>query len=533
MPAGRPRSGPSSIGRGRPWCPAGGSRPRPARSVGPCSRSPHASPRRRRLGSTARPSATPSPSTTRSTSRRRHRRPPPPPSSSSPRRRAPPTTSAPLRVQVGATVEDQEVIFETTRALEVSPARIAEVVAVDPGTDHIERAPGRVLATERPPDPVGGRPLVTAASAGSTVVQVAPAIGLEPGDQLRIQGTAYRDRVGEPGPGHARRPTGGGGSRRDAVREDRGARGVHAARPPAARLLRRPQVAAQPRASRPHRARAHPVGVGGRGWRRSICGTRSGGRRTARTSRRGTPSSSSADRPPRSPCASVGRDRSTRSRSTGGRTGGSGSSTRGRSRPSASATTVDHVRLPRAVRARRRRRRPTHADRQHDHHQRLPQRGAAGRHRAVPAVRTHACPLRHLLVRRAGGALQAGRPGRPRHPRGGRLPARAGGAGQRRSRAPRARSPTGSERTACSTRSPSRPAATCAGSVLDQPGRRRRCTRCCSTARPGCSRIRIAGRVRPLRRPRRPGPRRSALVRCLSSATVPVAWHLIPPTAAG
>ena len=102
------------------------------------------------------------------------------------------TTSAPLRVQVGATVEDQEVIFETTRALEVSPARIADVVAVDPDTDHIERAPGRVVATERPPDPVGGRLLVTAASAGSTIVQVAPAIGLEPGDQLRIQGTAYR-----------------------------------------------------------------------------------------------------------------------------------------------------------------------------------------------------------------------------------------------------------------------------------------------------------------------------------------------------
>ena len=67
------------------------------------------------------------------------------------------TTSAPVRVQVGATVEDQEVIFETTRALEVSPARIADVVAVDPDTDHIERAPGRVVATERPPDPVGGR----------------------------------------------------------------------------------------------------------------------------------------------------------------------------------------------------------------------------------------------------------------------------------------------------------------------------------------------------------------------------------------
>ena len=82
-------------------------------------------------------------------------------------------TSAPLRVQVGATVENQDVIFETTRALEVSPARIAEVVAVDPTPTTSSGHPGGSLATERPPDPVGGRLLVTAAAAGSTIVQVA------------------------------------------------------------------------------------------------------------------------------------------------------------------------------------------------------------------------------------------------------------------------------------------------------------------------------------------------------------------------
>ena len=173
------------------------------------------------------------------------------------------TTSAPLRVQVGATVEDQEVIFETTRALEVSPARIAEVVAVDPDTDHIERAPGRVVATERPPDPVGGR------SPGDGRLGREHDRADRSGDRARAgrpapdPGHGLPDRVGEPGPGHPRRPTGGGGSRRDAVPEDRSPRGVHAARSPAARLLRRPHVAAQPRASRPHRARAHPVGVGG------------------------------------------------------------------------------------------------------------------------------------------------------------------------------------------------------------------------------------------------------------------------------
>ncbi|MDR7254310.1 hypothetical protein J2X46_003303 [Nocardioides sp. BE266] len=101
-------------------------------------------------------------------------------------------TYIPPRTQVGVTVGDQEVVFETVRALQSSPLRITDVIAVDPGADHLERAPGRVVSTEPPPEPVAGHQVVTAASAGSTVLQVAPAIGLEPGDQVRILGSAYR-----------------------------------------------------------------------------------------------------------------------------------------------------------------------------------------------------------------------------------------------------------------------------------------------------------------------------------------------------
>ena len=101
-------------------------------------------------------------------------------------------THVPARTQVGVTVGDQEVVFETAQALQASPVRITDVVAVDPGADHLERAPGRVLSTEPPPGPVAGHQLVTAASAGSTVLQVAPALGLEAGDQVRILESAYR-----------------------------------------------------------------------------------------------------------------------------------------------------------------------------------------------------------------------------------------------------------------------------------------------------------------------------------------------------
>ncbi|TCM35978.1 hypothetical protein [Kribbella sp. VKM Ac-2568] len=101
-------------------------------------------------------------------------------------------TLVPLRTQLGVSVEGEEVVFETARALQVSPCRIADVVAVDPGTDHVERAPGRVIATEPPPAAVAGHQVATAAGAASTMLQVTPALGIEPGDQVRILGVAYR-----------------------------------------------------------------------------------------------------------------------------------------------------------------------------------------------------------------------------------------------------------------------------------------------------------------------------------------------------
>ena len=341
------------------------------------------------------------------------------------------TTSAPLRVQVGATVEDQEVIFETTRALEVSPARIAEVVAVDPDTDHIERAPGRVVATERPPDPVGGRLLVTAASAGSTIVQVAPAIGLEPGDQLRIQGTAYRiasvsqDLVTLVDPLAAAVPAGTPFQKIEAL-EAFTLRDLqqHACYVGHTSLLN---------LERPARIELvlTPSGLAARlaalDLRYSLWGTKDG-----------------EDEPAWQALELVGGSATTltvRKRWEGSvdevEVDGRKSRWLRIEHPQPITTVgvgadADRVRLTvrsedpsRHVGAR------AGPGREPDDHERIPQRGAAGRHRAIPAVRTHACPVRHLLVRRARGALEAGRSGRPGHPRGGRLVARAGGAGER------------------------------------------------------------------------------------------------------
>ena len=101
-------------------------------------------------------------------------------------------TPVPSRTQLGVSVAADEVVFETARALQVSPCRIADVVAVDSRTDHVERAPTRVTATEAPPAAVAGLQVASAAGAASTVLQVSPAPQLEPGDQLRVLGVAYR-----------------------------------------------------------------------------------------------------------------------------------------------------------------------------------------------------------------------------------------------------------------------------------------------------------------------------------------------------
>ncbi|WP_222271562.1 hypothetical protein [Modestobacter marinus] len=99
---------------------------------------------------------------------------------------------APVRTQVEVTAGDDDVPFETLHKLRIVPGRIAELVAVDPATDHIELAPAQVTALERPAPTLAGYSVVAAAAAGSATLQLSPTVGLAPEDVLRIGTAAYR-----------------------------------------------------------------------------------------------------------------------------------------------------------------------------------------------------------------------------------------------------------------------------------------------------------------------------------------------------
>ena len=228
---------------------------------------------------------------------------------------------------------------------------------------------------------------MTAASAGSTVVQVAPAIGLEPGDQLRIQGTAYRiasvsqDLVTLVDPLAAAVPAGTPFEKIEAL-EAFTLRDLqqHACYVGHTSLLN---------LERPARIELvlTPSGLAARlaalDLRYSLWGTKDG-----------------EDEPAWHALELVGGSATTltvRKRWEGSvdEVEVDGRKNRWlRIEHPAPITTVgvvdqvDHVGL--RVQSEPARRAGADADRQHDHHQRLPQRRAAGRHRPVPAVRADA-----------------------------------------------------------------------------------------------------------------------------------------------
>src|SRR5215213_4571604 len=96
--------------------------------------------------------------------------------------------------QVGAETKKGEAIFETLHDLQVTPARLEHLAAVDVGKDTIEEAPANVRSTEQPAGPFPIHRLTTFADAGSTTIQITPAVGLEAGDLIRIGkgGEVYR-----------------------------------------------------------------------------------------------------------------------------------------------------------------------------------------------------------------------------------------------------------------------------------------------------------------------------------------------------
>jgi hypothetical protein len=106
---------------------------------------------------------------------------------------------APARIQVAASGADgEEVLFETLDALTLTPARLTYLAAVDTARDRIEEAPPGVLALV-PPEPVPAYQVATFANVGSQMLQITPAVGLEAGDSIRIEGKVYRLNQGQDG----------------------------------------------------------------------------------------------------------------------------------------------------------------------------------------------------------------------------------------------------------------------------------------------------------------------------------------------
>jgi hypothetical protein len=99
---------------------------------------------------------------------------------------------APPRVQIAAATEDDPVTFETRDALAITAARAIRLIAADPASDRIERAPASVVAA-----PGGAQApllyrLATAAEPGGKTLQLAQAVGLAGGDMLKVGGKVYR-----------------------------------------------------------------------------------------------------------------------------------------------------------------------------------------------------------------------------------------------------------------------------------------------------------------------------------------------------
>ncbi|MEA3037496.1 MAG: hypothetical protein QOE79_9 [Sphingomonadales bacterium] len=105
---------------------------------------------------------------------------------------------APARVQLSAKPDAgnrsdaEEITFETRDAIDLSPARLAELIAADPATDRIERAPAFVTrGLDREPPATQYR-LLSAVETDADALQLSQAVGIEPGDLLRVAGVVYR-----------------------------------------------------------------------------------------------------------------------------------------------------------------------------------------------------------------------------------------------------------------------------------------------------------------------------------------------------
>ena len=100
--------------------------------------------------------------------------------------------AAPARVQLTARQGKEELTFETREAIDLTPARIANLVMADPAADRIERAPRFVTRSVDMLEPPTGYVLLSAVEANARTIQLAQGIGIEPDDLLRISDGVYR-----------------------------------------------------------------------------------------------------------------------------------------------------------------------------------------------------------------------------------------------------------------------------------------------------------------------------------------------------
>ena len=99
---------------------------------------------------------------------------------------------APARVQLSADKGKDQITFETREGIDLSPARLAHVIAADPVTDRIERAPAFVNRSVDAVAPPTRYLLLTAVEAEAKTIQLVQAVAIEPGDLLRFAGGVYR-----------------------------------------------------------------------------------------------------------------------------------------------------------------------------------------------------------------------------------------------------------------------------------------------------------------------------------------------------
>jgi phage baseplate assembly protein W len=162
----------------------------------PCSKSLPGWPSTARAAWMRRRAGTSSPFSTRSTWSRRPRSRRPRRSSSPWPTRATRRFSAPARVQLTAESGDEELTFETRAAIDLTPARVGNLIIADPATDVIERAPPYVTRSVDKLQPPTSYLLLSAVEAGATAIQLVQGVGIEPGDLLRLPGGVYRvDKV--------------------------------------------------------------------------------------------------------------------------------------------------------------------------------------------------------------------------------------------------------------------------------------------------------------------------------------------------